>query len=149
MKHKHAKWVEYLQIFNFFLKRISGQANKVADALSRRHMLVQETNFEVVGFDFLKELYKTDPDFKEAFEACSNPILIDRSQWLDYFLQEDLLFRRSQLCVPKCSMRENFIKEKHRGALLLSSWARNKSDSAAHKSYQYQSVQQVHHYAFL
>ena len=80
-------------------------------------MGVQETNFEVVGFDFLKELYKTDPDFKEAFEACSNPILTYRSQWLDYFLQEDLLFIRSQLCVPKCSMRENLIKEKHSGGL--------------------------------
>ena len=80
LKHKHAKWVEYLQGFNFVLKHISGQENKVADALSRRHMLVQETNFEVVGFDFLKELYKTDSDFKEAFEACCNPILIDRSQ---------------------------------------------------------------------
>ena len=76
-------------------------------------MLVQETNFEVVGFDFLKELYKIDPYFKEAFEACSNPVLTDRSQWLDYFLQEDLLFRISQLC----SMRENLIKEKRSGGL--------------------------------
>ena len=95
MKHKHEKWVEYLQGFNFVLKHIGGQENKVADALSRRQMLVQETNFEVVGFYFLKELYKKDPDFKEAFEACSNPVLTDRSQWLDYFLQEDLLFRRN------------------------------------------------------
>ena len=117
LKHKHAKWVEYLQGFNFVLKHISGQANKVADALSRRHMLVQETNFEVAGFDFLKDSYKTDPDFREAFEACSNPVLTDRSQWLDYFLQEDLLFRRSQLSVPKCSMRENLIKEKHSSGL--------------------------------
>ena len=115
LNHKHAKWVEYLQSFNFVLKHTSGQANKVANALSRRHMLVQETNFEVVGFDFLKELYKTDSDSKEAFEACFNPILTYRSQWMDYFLQEDLLFRRNQLCVPKCSMRKNLIKEKHSG----------------------------------
>ena len=106
LKHKHAKWVEYLQGFNFFLKHISGQENKVVDALSRTHMLVQETNFEVVGFYFLKELYKTYLDFKEAFEACCNPILTDRSQWLDYFLQEDLLFRRNQLCTKMLHERK-------------------------------------------
>ena len=117
MNQKHAKWVEYLQSFNFVLKHISGQANKVADALSRKNILVQESQIEVVGFDFLKELYKTDLDFKEAFEACLNPVLIDRSQWLDYFLQEVLLFKRNQLCIPNCSMRENLIREKHSGGL--------------------------------
>ena len=95
LNQKHAKWVEYLQSFNFVLKHISGQENKVADALSRKSILVQESQIEVVGFDFLKELYKTDLDFKEAFEACCNPILIDRSQLLYYFLQEGLLFKRN------------------------------------------------------
>eukprot|EP00253_Pinus_taeda_P018981 PITA_18981 len=41
LNHKHAKWVEYLQSFNFVLKHISGQANKVADALSRKYLLLQ------------------------------------------------------------------------------------------------------------
>ena len=40
LNHKHAKWVEYLQSFTFMLKHISGQANKVADALSRRSLLL-------------------------------------------------------------------------------------------------------------
>ena len=118
LNQKIAKWVEYLHSFNFVLKHISGQANKVVDALSRKSILVQENQIQVLGFDFLKELYKIDLDFKEAFEACSNPVLTNRSQWLDYFLQEDLLFRRNQLCVPRCSMRENLIKEKHSGGLV-------------------------------
>ena len=99
------------------MKHISGQEYKVADALSRKIILVQEAQFEVVGFDFLKELYKTDLYFKEAFEACCNLVLTDRSQWLDYFLQEGLLFRRNQLCIPNCSMRENLIGENHSGGL--------------------------------
>ena len=37
---KHAKWVEYLQSFNFVLKHISGKSNKVADALRRKNMLI-------------------------------------------------------------------------------------------------------------
>jgi hypothetical protein len=32
-------------------------------------------------------------------------------------IQDGLLFRGNQLCIPKCSMRENFLKEKHSGGL--------------------------------
>jgi hypothetical protein len=28
-------------------------------------------------------------------------------------IQDGLLFRGNQLCLPKCSMRENLLKEKH------------------------------------
>ena len=40
---RHAKWVEFLQLFQFVLKYKSGQLNKVADELSRRHVFA--TNF--------------------------------------------------------------------------------------------------------
>jgi len=40
LNHKHAKWVEYLQSYTFLLKYISGHANRVADALSRRALLL-------------------------------------------------------------------------------------------------------------
>eukprot|EP00253_Pinus_taeda_P029193 PITA_29193 len=91
----HATWVEYLQSFHFVLKHITGQSNKVAHALSRRNVLLQESQIQVVGFDFLKELYENDSDFKEAFEACRNPALADSSKWLDYFLQDGLLFKKN------------------------------------------------------
>ena len=35
----------------------------------------------------------------------------------EYILQEGLLFKGGQLCVPKGSIRENIIKEKHCGSL--------------------------------
>lgn len=35
LNHKHAKWVEFLQNFTFFLKHVSGKENKVIDGLSR------------------------------------------------------------------------------------------------------------------
>ena len=93
LNHKHAKWVEYLQSFTFVLKHIGGQANKVADALSRRALLLQESGIQVMGFEYLKDLYQMDVDFKEAFEACQNPVLRNTSPWLDFNLQEGLLFR--------------------------------------------------------
>jgi hypothetical protein len=52
-----------------------------------------------------------------VYEAAENPVLRDRSPWIDYMIQEGLLFRGNQLCIPNCSMRENLLKEKHNGGL--------------------------------
>jgi hypothetical protein len=57
-------------------------------------------------------MYQEDPYFKEAYEACTNPLLGDRSPWIEYFLQDRLLFKGRQLCIPRCSMRDNMLKEK-------------------------------------
>ena len=80
LSQKHARWVDYLQGFHFVLKHINGQSNKVADALSRRNTLLLESQIQVLGFDFLNELYEIDLDFKEAFEACKNLVLMDRNK---------------------------------------------------------------------
>jgi hypothetical protein len=58
-----------------------------------------------------------DVDFGEAYEAAENPVLRDRSPWIDYMIQDGLLFRGNQLCIPNFSMRENLLKEKHSGGL--------------------------------
>ena len=115
---KHIKWVEFLQIFNFVLKHISGQSNKVANALSRRLLIMQENHIQVLGFEHLRYLYEADIDFQEAFRACKNPVDVDRETWMEYALQDGLLFKNSKLCVPKCSMRMNLIQEKHNGGMV-------------------------------
>jgi len=58
-----------------------------------------------------------DADFKEAYEACQNPLVRDNNPWLDYNLQEKLLFKGGQLCIPDYSMRQNISREKHSGGL--------------------------------
>jgi hypothetical protein len=72
--------------FTFVIKHISGTANKVVDALSRKCLLMQEFKVKTFGFDNLKEMYRDDPDFKEAYEASENPTLRDRSQWIEYMI---------------------------------------------------------------
>jgi hypothetical protein len=62
-------------------------------------------------------MYSDDLDFKKAYKACTNLVLRDRSQWTKYMIQEGLLFKGNQLCIPKCSMRDNLLKEKHSGGL--------------------------------
>ena len=40
LNKRHAKWVEFMQNFTFVTKNISGSANKVADDLSRRYLIL-------------------------------------------------------------------------------------------------------------
>ena len=50
---------------------------------------------EVVGFDELKDLYPKDPNFAEAWKACTEPITVDGTRWLDYLIQDGMLFKGS------------------------------------------------------
>jgi hypothetical protein len=117
LNQKHEKWVEYMQNFTFVIKHISGTANKVADALSRKCLLLQEFKVKTLGFENLKDMYAGDADFGEAYKAVENIVLRDQSPWIDYMIQDGLLSRGNQLCIPICSMRENLVKEKHSGGL--------------------------------
>jgi hypothetical protein len=117
LNQKHAKWVEYMQNFTFVIKHILGTANKVADALSRKCLLLQEFRVKTLGFENLRDMYVGDADFGEAYEAAENLVLRDWSPLIDYIIQEGFLFRGNQLCIPDFSMRENLLKEKHSGGL--------------------------------
>jgi hypothetical protein len=72
---------------------------------------------KTLWFEHLKDMYCDDIDFKEAYEACENPVLREISQLIEYMIQEGLLFKGNQLCIPKCSMKDNLLKEKHSGGL--------------------------------
>jgi hypothetical protein len=106
-----------MQNFTFVIKHIVGNANKVVDVLSRRCLILQEFQVKTLGFEHLKDMYCDDTDFKEAYEACTSLVLRDRSQWIEYMVQGGLLFRGNQFFIPRCSMRDNLLKEKHSGGL--------------------------------
>jgi hypothetical protein len=97
-----------MQNFRFVIKHILVTANKVADALSQKCLLLQEFIVKTLGFENLKDMYAGDADFGEAYEAAENPVLRDRSLWIDFMIQEGLLFQGNQLCIPDCSMRREF-----------------------------------------
>ena len=111
------KWVEYLQSFTFVIKHKSGVTNRVVDALSRRRSLLIEMKVKVLGFDKM-ELYNTDVNFSEAWRECRARNLTNHiSKYDQYFIQEGMLFKGIQLCIPRSSMRLNLIKEKNSGGL--------------------------------
>ncbi|XP_022846359.1 uncharacterized protein LOC111369108 [Olea europaea var. sylvestris] len=90
---------------NFLVK---SQRNKVADALSRHTSLLATISMKVVGFDCLKKLYATDEDFRNIWARCNN-----REFLPDYLLQGGFLFKETQLCIPRSSLREHLIREIH------------------------------------
>ena len=63
------------------------------------------------------DMYEEDTDFKEIYVDVKNPVIHNRSQWMDYLIQGGFLFKNNKLCIPKCSMRENLVKEKHSGGM--------------------------------
>ena len=96
------------------LKHRAGTENKVADALSRRSLLLSSVRTEVIGFDQIKEEYESCPDFKEiAHDLTQGP----SSQHSEYSLLDGFLFRNNRLCIPRTSLREFLIWETHAGGL--------------------------------
>jgi hypothetical protein len=84
LNQRHVKWVEYMQNFTFVTKHIFGIANKVVDALRKKYLPLQEFRVKTLSFDDLRNMYRDDPDFGEVYEVAENPILRDRSQWVEY-----------------------------------------------------------------
>ena len=75
------------------LKHRSGKSNRVADALSRRHLLLTQMQIEVVGFKELINLYLEDLDFTKAWKACIVSVTLDKTKWLDFIIQDGMLFK--------------------------------------------------------
>ena len=67
---------------------------------------------EIIGFDFLKELYQKDEDFEEIWEKCST-----RQPAKDYHIMDDFLFKENRLCVSRTSLKGNVIRDLHREGL--------------------------------
>jgi hypothetical protein len=117
LNQRHAKWVEFMQNFTFFIKNISGSSNKVANSLSMICLILQEFQVDTLGFEHLKDMYQEDPYFKEAYEARENTLIREKNQWMEYLIKDGLLFKGIQLCILKFSMRDNLLKEKNSGGL--------------------------------
>ncbi|GJV06738.1 putative gag-pol polyprotein [Tanacetum coccineum] len=109
LQPRHAKWVEFLQAFNFTIKHKSGKLNKGADALSRKYSLLTSLQPKVLGFDLLLDEYPSDPDFGTIYNNCQHHATGE------FHLCNGFLFKTQQLCIPRHSIRLVIIQEAHEG----------------------------------
>ena len=112
LNKRHAKWSSFLETFPYVIRYKQGKENIVADALSRRSVLLNSLSTKLLGFEYLKDLYATDPDFASVFTTT------EHGAFNKFFRHDGFLFRERQLCVPVCSMRELLIRESHSGGLM-------------------------------
>ena len=113
LNKRHAKWVEFIESFPYIIKYKKGKDNVVADALSRKNMLLTHLDIKVPGLESLRDLYASDTDFAAAFAKCS-----DVKAWEKYHMHDGYLFRANKLCVPESSVRLLLLQESHGGGLM-------------------------------
>ncbi|OMO70131.1 reverse transcriptase [Corchorus capsularis] len=89
---RHAKWSEFIESFPYVVRYKQGKENVVADALSRRYILLSMLDSKFLGFEYIKELYASDVYFGEIFKECEN------SRFGKYYKHDGFLFKESRLC---------------------------------------------------
>ncbi|XP_031392286.1 uncharacterized protein LOC116204335 [Punica granatum] len=112
LNRRHAKWVEFIEMFPYVIKYKQGKENVVADALSRRYVLISTLNAKFLGFEHLKELFMQDSDFGAIYSAC------EKGAFGKFYKHDEFLFRENKLCIPNSSMRELLVLESHGGGLM-------------------------------
>ena len=100
LNRRHAKWVEFIKTFPYIVKYTKGKDNVVADALSRKSVLLNHLEVKVLGLESLKELYSNDPEFSEPYNYCKNGKGCEK-----YHIHDGFLLRANKICVPNSWVR--------------------------------------------
>ncbi|CAL9085529.1 unnamed protein product, partial [Musa textilis] len=112
LSRRHAKRVEFIESFPYIIKYKQGKENVIADALSRRYALISKLDAKLLVFEYIKDLYNSDYDFANVYEACK------KESFDKFFRRDGFLFKENKLCVPQCSIRELLVREAHSGGLM-------------------------------
>ena len=129
LNDRQVRWLQLLAQYHFAIVPVSGAANAVADALSRRsqdtpqteesdQLLLQELIKKTVPHELnslttlvhdpetiktLASEYQQDPEFRVPFQKPTTP----------YELRYGLLFFNKKLCVPNGSIRSKVLHDHH------------------------------------
>jgi transposase InsO family protein len=101
---RQARWLEFLQQYNFEIKYKPGKSNVVADALSRSPIGA------ISLLDSEREAWQRDQQEDARLRAISSGLSEPRNRL--YSLKDGLLYYQDKLCVPK-TRRETLLQESH------------------------------------
>ena len=62
--------MEFVETFPYVIHYKHGKKNIVADALSRRYVLISTLDAKFLGFEHIKEFHHLDQDFSEEYACC-------------------------------------------------------------------------------
>lgn len=130
LTQRQARWMEFLQEFDFTVQYRPGRDNTVADALSRKpqankddhvHAHVHGVSTITPSTDFLETVKRTlpkDQDFQDVYLALQDseqPAPKElRTKLSHYATQNGLLYYDSRLCIPKDpTLRQQLLHEHH------------------------------------
>jgi hypothetical protein len=54
LNKRHAKWVEFIEIFPYIIKHKKGKKKVIADALSRRYTMLSQLDHKIFGLESIK-----------------------------------------------------------------------------------------------
>ncbi|XP_042408307.1 uncharacterized protein LOC121997755 [Zingiber officinale] len=94
LNRRHARWIEFIEMFSYVIQYKQGKENVIADALSRRYTLISTLGSKFLGFEHLKELYVNDANFADIFKAC------EKGAFDKFYMHDGYLFRENRLCIP-------------------------------------------------
>ncbi|RVW70926.1 Retrovirus-related Pol polyprotein from transposon 297 [Vitis vinifera] len=87
---------------------------KVADALSRKTLLLVNMSTTTIGFEELKHCYDNDADFGDVYSSLLSG---SKATCIDFQILEGYLFYKNRLCLPRTSLRDHVIWELHGGGM--------------------------------
>ena len=108
LNRRHARWVEFMETFPYVVKYKKGKDNIIADALSRRYVLLSSLDAKILGFALIKELYASDPFFGDIYDHC-----MTKGPMNAFFVDDGYLFKKGKLCIPLSSIRRLLTREVH------------------------------------
>ena len=112
LNKRHARWMEFVETFLYVIRYKQSKENIVADALSRRYVLISILDAKLLSFEHIKELYPLDQDFSKECTCC------EKATHDKFFRLDGFLFRENKLCIPNCSIRDLLVRESHGGGLM-------------------------------
>ncbi|KAL4387162.1 hypothetical protein GQ457_09G017980 [Hibiscus cannabinus] len=103
---------KFLESFPYVIRYKKGKENVVADALSRRYVLLNYLDSHLIGFAYIRELYGNDLDFCEKFNAC------EKCAVGKFYRHDGYLFKENLICISQGSMRDILFREALEGGLM-------------------------------